>query len=456
MAGIGFELKKFLSKDSLLSVFSAYAYAGLVCAGPWVLSILTIFLLVMIGKNTTLPIKVIQSFQVIIVYLIAGSLILSSIFQHSYTRYVANINFLKRIDLLIPTLNSVYFVMLLISGISSCILVHLFLPEQTVLIKIIIISSFVVLSLIWITTSVLAGMLAYKSIVLGFVISFSLSILLGFFLSSYGVVGLLASFLAGQFLLFMFLIYIIYRYFPSDDILNYDFFNLRRTKISLFFTGFFYNIAIWIDKFIFWYHPLTGSKVIEGLHASTVYDTPIFLAYIAVIPAMAIFLLNIETKYADAHEEFYNRVCGKNTLDEIQESYSALLLAGRETIFSVLKSQAYILLVGLTAGTFLFHWLALPTSYLPIFMICLVAASLNIVFWAAIDIIFYLDKVNHALFLTALFAISNGLFTWLSIQLGIFYFGYGLVVSLLLTVTASFILLNRELSRLEFETYMLH
>jgi uncharacterized membrane protein len=456
MAGIGFELKKFLNKDSLFSAITAYAYAGLVSAGPWILSILTIFILIIIGRSVTLPIKVIQSFQIIVVYLIAGTLILSSFFQHSYTRYVANIDYMKRLDLLIPTLNSVYLIMLVASGVVGFFLVEYFLSEQISLIKIIIVSCFVILSLIWVTTSVLAGMLAYKSIFVGFLIAFLVSVTAGYFLRQYGVAGLLGSFFAGQFLLLMFLIYIIYRFFPSDDILNYDFFNLRHTKIPLFFTGFFYNLAIWIDKFIFWYTPITGYQVIQRLHASTVYDTPIFLAYISVIPAMAIFLLNMETKYADAHEEFYKRVCGKNTFGEIQEAYSALLISGRETILSVLKSQAYLMLVGVTAGIFVFRWFNLPTAYLPIFMICLVAAGLNIVFWATIDIIFYLDKINHALFLTALFAITNALFTWISIQLGVFYFGYGLLLSLVLTVSISFLLLNRELARLQFETYMLH
>jgi polysaccharide biosynthesis protein PelG len=40
MAGIGYELRKLLQKDSLLALIRAYAYAGLISSGPWVLSIL--------------------------------------------------------------------------------------------------------------------------------------------------------------------------------------------------------------------------------------------------------------------------------------------------------------------------------------------------------------------------------------------------------------------------------
>ena len=34
MAGIGFELRKLLSKESYASLFQAYAYAGIISSGP--------------------------------------------------------------------------------------------------------------------------------------------------------------------------------------------------------------------------------------------------------------------------------------------------------------------------------------------------------------------------------------------------------------------------------------
>ena len=42
MAGIGFEIRKILKKNTLLSVFEAYGYAGLIGSGPWLLSIIAL------------------------------------------------------------------------------------------------------------------------------------------------------------------------------------------------------------------------------------------------------------------------------------------------------------------------------------------------------------------------------------------------------------------------------
>ena len=39
MAGIGFELRKILQRDSLLSLIQAYVYAGIISSGAWMLSV---------------------------------------------------------------------------------------------------------------------------------------------------------------------------------------------------------------------------------------------------------------------------------------------------------------------------------------------------------------------------------------------------------------------------------
>ena len=45
MAGIGFELRKILRRDSLTGTMTAYGYAGLISAGPLILSIVAILLI---------------------------------------------------------------------------------------------------------------------------------------------------------------------------------------------------------------------------------------------------------------------------------------------------------------------------------------------------------------------------------------------------------------------------
>lgn len=454
MAGIGFELKKFLAKESYLGTLGAYGFAGLVCSGPWLLSIATILMLSLISDYYHLTLEISRSFQVIVVYIIAGSLMLTSVLQHTFTRYIANLCHLHHQSKIIPSLNSVYLVLILVAGIVGSLSVNLLTPSLPTTIQCLIVSSFVLISLVWLSTSLLSGMLAYKTILFGFLSNFIVAITISMQWHNDGLRSLLISFLCGQFTLLMVLIYTIYHSFPTNELIDFSFFKLKGTSKILIFTGFFYNFAIWIDKFIFWYSPITGMPILDSLHASMIYDFPIFFAYLLSVPGMAVFLLNLETGYTDAHQRFFDDVCGDSTLAEIQESYQDLIQAGRLSILSAIKSQSLVLFVFLIVGSLLFTKGHLPLIYLPLSMVCLLAGSLNVVLWATLDIVFYLDRLKEALIITVAFAVSNALFSWISIQLGIFYYGFGLVTSLLLAIGLGFTLLNRIGWNLQYETYM--
>ena len=77
---------------------------------------------------------------------------------------------------------------------------------------------------------------------------------------------------------------------------------------NLIASGVIYNIAIWADKILFWYFPATGQRIVGPLHASLIYDLPVFLAYLSIIPGMAIFLVRIETDFVEYYDKFYDAV----------------------------------------------------------------------------------------------------------------------------------------------------
>lgn len=55
MAGIGFELRKMLKRDSLLGLLRAYTYAGIISSGPWILSIVGILLIGILSLPFVIP-----------------------------------------------------------------------------------------------------------------------------------------------------------------------------------------------------------------------------------------------------------------------------------------------------------------------------------------------------------------------------------------------------------------
>jgi len=68
---------------------------------------------------------------------------------------------------------------------------------------------------------------------------------------------------------------------------------------------------------MFWYFPDTSEPIIGPLRASVIYDLPVFMAYLSVIPGMAVFLVRIETDFAEFYERFYDAVRTGGSLEYI-------------------------------------------------------------------------------------------------------------------------------------------
>ena len=90
MAGIGFELRKLLRRDSLLGMMQAYAYAGIISSGPWVLSIVGILVIGLMSISMVVPEFLITQFQVSVTYLVAFSLTITGFVQLAFTRFTAD------------------------------------------------------------------------------------------------------------------------------------------------------------------------------------------------------------------------------------------------------------------------------------------------------------------------------------------------------------------------------
>lgn len=104
---------------------------------------------------------------------------------------------------------------------------------------------------------------------------------------AWGLEGLLGGFVLGHYVLLagMWLL-VVKEFSPARRLVAFDF--LQRDKLypSLIAIGFLYNLGIWADKFMF--VPPTSDEIIGSLRASLIYDLPVFLSYLSIIPGMAV------------------------------------------------------------------------------------------------------------------------------------------------------------------------
>ncbi|RII30467.1 MAG: histidine kinase [Geobacter sp.] len=455
MAGIGFELRKLLKRDSFFAILRTYAYAGIISSGPWVLSIIAVLVIGIISIPVVIPRFLVSQFQTSITYLIALSLIFTGFVQLAFTRYSADRIFDKEHHRLLPNLNGLLLLVTAIGGILAFPLAIVLFPQNTLLFRLLFATTFVVLSCVWVGAILLSGLKAYKSILVNFAVGYGTALILAFFMRVWRLEGLMLAFLIGQFALLLGMLFVLFRNYPARGFIEFDFLGRGRIYLSLVFTGFFYNLGIWADKFVFWFHPYTGTNVIGPLNASEIYDFPVFLAYLSILPGMAVFLVRMETDFVEYYDRFYDAVREGGSLSYIYGMKDEMVRMAREGIYDIIKIQATAAIGVFLVGAKLLELAGIPQVYLPLLYIDVAAAGFQVVFLGVLNIYFYLDRRGRALFLTALFATLNLVFSVISISLGPFFYGYGFALSLCIAIMCGMYLLDYDLQRLEYETFML-
>src|SRR6266851_1934368 len=427
MAGIGFELRRLLRDQSFLGLLRGYGYAGLITSGPWVFSILGVLLIGILSVGKLIPNPKIALFLVSINYLIAISLIFTGGFQILFTRYISDRLYEKRDDLVIPNLAGALALVGLSGAAVSGLILAIFFKEDLVY-KLLMVGTFVTLCEIWIVVVLVSGLRVPEKILGSFFIGYSLSVGGALALRSYGVNGLLAGFLFGQVVMFY---------------------------LSLAATGFFFNAGIWADKFIFWINPETSTSVIGPLRSSIIYDLPISIAYLSIIPGMAVFLVRIETDFAEQYEAFYGAVREGDTLDHIQKLKASMVYTIRQGIYEIFKVQGLTVLLLMLAGPVILRFFGLSHLYLQLYRVDLVGVGVQVVMLATFNVFFYLDLRFIALGLSILFVTANIALTLLTQSLGPMYYGYGFALAVCLTSLVGLMILSKKLRSLEIDTFMM-
>ncbi|WP_166836264.1 exopolysaccharide Pel transporter PelG [Rheinheimera pleomorphica] len=453
MAGIGFELRQILKKNTLLSYVEAYGLAAIIGSGPWVLSILALMIIGMLSIGRIFPTGLIIQFLVLVTYMMAGSLILSGLFQLLFTRFISDRLFQRQDHLVTPNLLGCILVMSLLSAAVGCTI--LALTQLPAAIKLTMLTAFVVLCNLWLIIVFLSGMKQYYRIVLTLLGGYSLMVLVAWFMPPFGLLGLLLVFACSQALIAFVLLFFVLRNYPSSQLVAFDFLHRRYAFVSLAFCGLFYNLGVWADKFVFWFTHNVSTQVIDIFRASYIYDLPIFIAYLAIIPGMAVFMLHMETDFAAANEEFYETVREGGTLEAIFLLKDKMVLACKNSLYQIFKIQGLTLALLLLWSEEILTLLKIDLAYLHLLYVDLVGVSLQVLVMAILNVMFYLDKRYQALGLISIMMLSNLGLSMLSIALGLAFYGYGFAFAMLITSLLGLIMLNRQFNRLEYETFML-
>ncbi|WP_214802582.1 MULTISPECIES: exopolysaccharide Pel transporter PelG [unclassified Exiguobacterium] len=462
MAGIGFKLQKLFQEDYFSARLKAYAFAGLVTSGPWLIVIVTIALTQWL--TTYLSIASFEertTFNLTISYCFIFSQVILGIQQLVVTRYLADCFYEKRYKEIFPTFIGMTKMTIAIAAVFYVI--FLTFSELPFLSNLLILILFLTINLIWVQFLFLSAAKFYQAVAYSFLGGAAVSIisvlLIDRFLMPYLTapfatsMALTAGFTLGMLVTLFGLFTAMLLTFPNRETKDpFSYLSYFDRHPALFWTSFLYNIGVWVSNWVIWFSE-GGAVHLGTFRYHPVYDTAIFLSYLTVIPTMTIFVISVETRFYERYRVFYGYVNEGGTLQQINKAKGAMLLILRQELQRLVRNQGLFTLFVLIFASTLLSSLALSKETISIFQMTTIGAFSNAMVLVLTLLLLYFEDQRGACITSLLFFAVNGVFAVALAPFG--YDGFGLSFALGSTVTFAYALIRliQYVNEIDYHTF---
>ncbi len=452
MAGIGFVLRKLTSREDLLGIGQAYLHASVSTSGAWIFTIVALSVIALLGPVFA-AYDDLMTFRLIVIYNFSFSLVLTGPVMLVLTRYLSDQIFARTVTG-VPGMVVGGLAVGLAMSAPLVLPFYLSYLHLTPAARVAACIGYALVAAIWVLSVFLSTLRVYgavtRAFAVGLVIALGSAWLCG---PDAGAGGMLMGFNVGLAYIVFVLVARIFAEFPFPVERPFAFVPYFRQHWPLAFGGAVYYLGIWIDKWLMWWAP-ERLRLPSGLLSYPDYDSALFLACLTVVPSMAIFVVNIETRFFEEYHRYFRDIGANATLARIQENQRNLLraiVAGSRQL--VLPQVALALGVILMAPT-LFGWLGIPFGQIGMFRIATLGALFQLFFLLLTIVLSYLDQNRQVLALHAIFLMVNASGTLIGRQLGFPYYGYGYFLASVTAFVAASGLTVRHFDALLYHTFI--
>jgi uncharacterized membrane protein len=404
MAGIGFELKRVLRQGGILRFLGVSLAGTAIVAGPWLLSVLGIFLIQRYARLALLEAPLL--FSATIVYSYAISLMLWSGPLYIFTRQVSDLIYVDRNrDAGSAHLSFLLATLVLAAAVAAAGILPMSLGgiiDHPGLFSAAAVVLFTATCANWVLLSFISLLKSYTGILLTY-LGGSLASFFGTFLLGrvWSTGGALTGYAAGQVMTVLVLYGMtLARFRPAGFSLKGFASYLGRYRM-LFAAGILYAWATWADKVVFWF--AFGSAVPGSwMRTFDPYDVPIFFSILTLIPGLIYFTIETETAFYPRLREFL-RCISFEPYAKIQERKYAMI----RSLGEAMRGQGLLQLI--VSGTLVLAAPVLgPALFgsginIPALRISLAAAFFHSLFLSLMIFLFYLEHYGRAAAATLVF-----------------------------------------------------
>lgn len=422
-------------------------FSAIVSVGPWLMT--TISLLVM---SLLFPLEANDNyalFSIATIYCFIFSTIFSGGFIMVIVRRVADLVYAKNYSAILEEYNGVFLTIGISAFAVSVIWILCFGPD-VLWVKIYFPLLFTILSLLWVTLSFISVIQKYKYIVIGFAAGSILAFIIPWFLKQINAgPNSFFGYILGFSFTLSYLIFVLFRELPNRKKLSvsFEFLKAFKTYPENFLFGIFYYLGIWIDDILIWSSSF-GGHLFRGFNYSEFYDLPMFLAYLSIIPSLALFFMVVETDFYKKYRKFYTHIEEGSILKELEYDLEEMKNTLNNRLGFVLKIQILVsILLFIFTDLIAARFITLEFNTL-IFRIGIIGAFFNACFLMLQLFLLYFEFRKEVMITSGIVFLINLIMTVLTLNFFPEYLGISYTISFALGTLISKRVLDNKLSDL--------
>lgn len=453
MAGIGFELKRLFARKGFLATLRAYGYAGVVCTGPMILGVillLGIMLLANFGGEGRADRELLLS---MITYALLASLTVTSFFTMLTTRYSADMMYMDKNSTVMPSFYGSISIMLTVGGIGYG--TFLFFAGIPLSYQVLSLLLFLTLIVVWTETTYLSAVKDYKNILLAFVFSLILTFTMGFLLlwltDMHMVNALMLSVICGYSVMAIWYFRLLYKYFPEGFGSSMSFLVWVDKYPHLSLVGAFITFGLFGHLLIMWSSPL-GVQIQGLFYGAPEHDVAALIAFFSLLVTTVNFVTSVEVRFYPQYRNYFSLFNDNGSIGDIETAEVNMIRVLRDELSYLGQKQMFTTVFCIVIGTILLPNIGLgfTSRMLGMFRVLCVGYALYAIGNSIMLIMLYFSDNKGALYVSAAFAVTTNVMSWVLKSGSSAYYGFGFAIGSAVFCIAAYFRLSHYISKLKY------
>ncbi len=425
MAGIGFELNKMARRDDLMGIAGAYLHSAFAIAGPWLFTVVALAVTTYLyGGSQSAEIL---NFRGVIVYNFSFSLVLSAPTFMIMTRYLADQIHVKNVTTA-PTVMLESMILTFLANILVAIFFYGYYFEMTTALRLAAFANMFLIAGVWLLSVYLTALKDFSSVTWTYIIGMSIAVICADRFGDGHAAAMVAGYDVGLSVIVFMLAARIFAEYPYKITQEFALKPFWSKYWEVAVGGFFYNAALWVDKWIMWFAP-EASELDTRMRFYPDYDSAMFLAAMTILPSLALYVFSIETTFFHHYRRFYGNILAHASLRRIRQFHERIMESILEGGRNTMLLQGVIAFLCILLAPQIVELFRMFFTQLHIFRLGVLGSFFQVLLLFISIILAYFDCRKYNMWIFAFYFVSNTLLTMLFMDYGFEYYGYGFFLS---------------------------